>query len=466
MILYPDDPRQLEFASRADVLSDEPLLGVVEDFVAGLDLGVLYGRYREGGRPFFDPGMQLKVLIFAYCDGVRSCREIAKHIRFDLRYRYFCGSLRPDFRTINRFRKDNLDLLSDYFVQLVLSCRARGLLDTALLALDGTKIRASASGRKRGRERLSAAIRKRLEEDIAAEGLSDDDAGDSSEAGDDSQAPLSSDPDARFMKTSEGGKRLSYNSQVVVDRNQIIVAADVDNNADDSVQFQAMMQESARILGGPPERVVADGGYYSGANVSYGDSHGIDLYLPVSPSGRVPDSHFHRDAFEYDSGHDRYRCPAGRCLTFQRERRRRGVTVRIYRGGTAVCGKCSFRSRCTTGRYRLLEISEHYHAERAMQKKLSGKEGRAIYNQRKQLVEPVFGNLKFNLGFVRFALRTLPKVKGEFLLMCIAHNLKKLAAMRILMPTLSKVRRLFIVLVGMFRKFALPKRTLKIFAAA
>lgn len=458
MILYPDDPHQLEFISRADVLSEEPLLRVVEEFVSGLDLGVLYGRYREGGRPFFDPGMQLKVLIFAYCDGVRSCREIAKHIRFDLRYRYFCGSLRPDFRTINRFRKDHLDLLSDYFAQLVLICRDDGLLDTSLLALDGTKIRASASGRKRGREQLTAAIRERLEADIADENLSDDDAKDPSEKGGDTQRSASSDPDARFMKTSEGGKRLSYNSQIVVDRNQIIVAADVSNSADDSVQFQAMMEKSERILGSPPERVAADGGYYSGANISYGDSHGVDLYLPVSPSGRVPDARFHRDAFEYDSRHDRYCCPAGRYLTFQQERCRRGVTVRIYRGGAAICGNCVLRSRCTTGRYRLLEISEHYQAERAMQRKLSGTQGREIYNQRKQLVEPVFGNLKFNLGFVRFALRTLPKVKGEFLLMCLAHNLKKLAGMTPTMPGLAKILRPFIIILNICQILTLPKR--------
>jgi transposase len=462
MILSPEDPRQLEFCCRADVLTDEPLIKVVDDIVSGLDLRELYSRYHEGGRAFFDPGMQLKVLFFSYCDGVRSCREIAKHIRYDVRYRYFCGSLRPDFRTINRFRKDNLDLLGEYFAQVVLLCREQGLIDASLLALDGTKIRASASGRKKRRQQLSEVFQARLKEDVVADNLDDDEGGDD-QNGDEAVVRTgtnqveSSDPDARFMKTSEGGLRLSYNSQVVVDREQFIIAADVSNNADDSVQFQSMMQQSERVLGGPPERVVVDGGYYSGANVSYGVSRGIDLYLPVTRTGRVPDACFHRDAFMYDVSHDRYRCPAGEFVTYQKTRRRRGIRVRIYRGCAATCGKCALRQRCTKYRYRRLEISEHYSHERAMQAKLGGIEGRRIYDQRKQLVEPVFGNLKFNLGFVRYALRTLDKVKGEFLLMCLAHNLKKLAALGTFSPRRAISFLTFTTRAILWFKSALPR---------
>jgi hypothetical protein len=79
-----------------------------------------------------------------------------------------------------------------------------------------------------------------------------------------------------------------------------------------------------------------------------------------------------------------------------------------------------------------------------MQAKLASAEGRQIYDQRKQLVEPVFGNLKFNLGFVRYALRTLSKVRGEFHLMCIAHNLKKLAVMGLFLPDLAISIRCFL----------------------
>lgn len=427
MIRIPEDPRQMEFICRADVLSEEPLVGLVDEVIGGLDLKELYHRYSEGGRSFYDPAMQLKVLFFGYCDRVRSCRDLAKHIRYDIRYRYFCGSLRPDFRTINRFRKDNLDLLGNYFAQIVLMCQESGLLDPSLLALDGTKLRASASGRvkKRARGRLARHFHGQLSVDIVNDGDGDD------LPPSDKGSISTVDPDARFMKSSEGGKRLSYNSQVVVDKNQLIVVAEVSNNADDSVQFQPMMERSRQMIGCDLDKVTADGGYYSGNNLKYAVLEGIDLYLPVAKSGgKVPDDRFHRDEFNYDKSTDSYRCPAGQQLHYRTSRYRRGVRRRIYAGCASSCGCCRCRWQCTSGRYRMLEISDNYVYEQQMKAKLRSAPGRLVYGQRKSLVEPVFGNIKFNLGFVRFGLRTLGKVRGEFFLICIAHNLKKLAQYR------------------------------------
>lgn len=464
MILRPEDSRQMEFSCRADLVSEEPLVLMVDKVVGSLDLGALSGRYSEGGRSFYDPGMQLKVLFFGYCDGVRSSRELATHVRYDIRYRYYCGSLRPDFRTINRFRKDNLDLLGDYFAQIVLLCQSTGLLDASLLALDGTKILASASGRRRGkkgeRDRLARHFHGRLRADIISDSVDDerDDGGDGQPSDDDE--PISSvDPDARFMKSSGGGKRLSYNSQVVVDKNQVIVAADVSNNADDSVQFQPMVERCRQLLGDDLDKVSADGGYYSGENLKYASESGIDLYLPVTKTGRVPDDRFHRDNFVYDKFGDSYLCPAGQRLRYRSSRVRRGVRRRMYRGCASSCGCCRFRPLCTTAKYRTLEISENYVYEQQMKAKLQSAFGRLIYGQRKCLVEPVFGNIKFNLGFVRYGLRTLKKVRGEFFLICIAHNLKKLAwysrclrPNKTAFPPVITILSHFLAILGLIRK--------------
>lgn len=427
MILKPEDPYQMEFGCRSDFVLEEPLVTAIDKVVNGLDLVELYSRYSESGRSFYDPSMLLKVLFFGYCDGSRSSRELHKHICYDIRYRYFCGTLRPNFRTINRFRKDNLDLLGDYFAEIVLLCHKTGLLDTSLLSLDGTKIRASANGRKRSCARLSKRFQRQLQNDISIEENSDESDDNQSSSDSSNKEQKVTDPDARYMKTSEGGKRLSYNSQIVVDRNQLIVAADVSNNADDSVQFRSMIEQSKDNLPGEIDKVVADGGYYSGNNLKYADSEGIDLYLPVTKTGRVPDDRFHRDAFVYDARTNSYRCPEGRRLHYRRSRKRKGIGSRIYSGSAASCGRCKFRSQCTKRRVRELQISENYDYERKMTAKLRTTQGRSVYNQRKCLVEPVFGNMKFNSGFVRYGLRTLNKVRGEFLLICIAHNLKKLA---------------------------------------
>ncbi len=344
MILKPDDARQMFFTSRLDLVAGEELVHTIDEVVNCLDLASLYACWSEGGRGFYDPSMMLKVLFFAYCDGEHHSRDIAKKIKYDVRYQYFAGSLRPAHNTICRFRNIDVDLLASYFVRIVSVCNEMGLLDSSLLAIDGTKIKASASGKRTLRRKDLDLLKEKYKEILSADAASDieDVGGDDDIDGDVSESvvePVSrrdlkarigkamkrlaagarevnlTDNDARFMKTSDGGIRPSYNGQIAVDKNQIIVAVDVSSNADDSPSFQSMVEQ----------------------------------------------------------------------------------------------------------------ISEVYQHERAMKKKLSSVEGRAVYDRRKVMVEPVFGNIKFNLGFRQFVLRGLKKAKVEFLLMCIAHNLKKMS---------------------------------------
>ncbi|UCE67357.1 MAG: transposase, partial [Candidatus Zixiibacteriota bacterium] len=161
------------FISRDEVLGNEVLVRIVGEVVEGLDLEGLYSRYSEAGRGFYDPAMMLKVLFFAYCEGETSSREIAKKIKYDIRYQYFAGSLRPDFRTINRFRSDNLDLPGGYFARIVAICQEAGLVDLSLIALDRTKIRAWASRRRtlnrKELDRLTGKFQGRLREDAERE---------------------------------------------------------------------------------------------------------------------------------------------------------------------------------------------------------------------------------------------------------------------------------------------------------
>ena len=461
MILRPEDPSQICFVSRSELVVDEPVVLTVGQVVDGLDLSLLYNRYSEAGRSFFDPAMMLKLLFFSYCEGVRSSREIAKRIRYDIRYQYFTGTLRPDFRTINRFRQRNLDLLGECFACIVTHCEQSGLVDASVLAIDGTKLRASSSGQrtisKKKQDQLAVRFRAELERDAAGEavdlgGKFDEvsppppdgvDQGVAADKGPTGSPDGITDPDARFMKTSEGVLRSCYNAQIAVDRHQVIVAADVSKIADDSVQFQGMVDQSRSNVTGELGQVLADGGYYSGSNLKHAQTHGYDLYLPIPQQERAPDGRFERDAFAYDESTNSYRCPAGAVLSYRHNRRRNGITTRVYRAKPSTCRECPYKAQCTKGPYRELNISEVYLLEQEMRCKLSGAPGQSQYARRKYLVEPVFGNLKFNLGFGRFILRTLAKVRGEFLLMCIAHNLKKLAKYSSLSgPTLAAVQKI------------------------
>lgn len=441
MILRPEDPRQIEMMCRADWVCDEPLVQMIDQVVQRLDLAELYARYSEAGRPFYDPAMQLKLWLFGYCDGVHSSRALARHICYDIRYFYFTGSLRPDFRTLSRFRQHNVDLLSGYFAEVIRIFEAEGLTDVSLVALDGTKLRASSSSRRtrRGSDALVRKVREHLDRDIAADDADgaegEADTRSAVPADDDAQQPNRqpavpdrvTDPDARFMKTGEGGIRPCYNAQVAVDANQLILAVDVSTNAEDSVVFRSMVDQVQQAVAGPVTTVLADGGYYSGRNVKYAADRDLDLYMPISPTGRVPDGRFTRHAFTYDADTDRYQCPQGTWLHHSGNRRRNGITSRVYRAPRQACRMCKMRPQCTRGAVRTLQISEIAEEEQQMTAKLATPDGKHLYDRRKQLVEPVFGNLKFNLGFVRFGLRGLNKVRGEFFLLCLAHNLKKLA---------------------------------------
>ena len=170
-----------------------------------------------------------------------------------------------------------------------------------------------------------------------------------------------------------------------------------------------------------------DGGYYSKRNLKYAIEGGLDLYMPTGQGSSVPVGKFGREDFVYDKQSDSYLCPTGEKLTYKCRRTRGGVESRLYRCSAAACTVCSLRSRCTTAPARELNISAVWRHEREMKEKLRSATGRAVYSRRKVMVAPVFGNMKFNMGFVGFILRGLKKVTGEFLLMCIAHNLKKMS---------------------------------------
>jgi len=416
MIYRREDVNQLGFSCLHDEVEGEPLVLTIDRFVEQLDLQTLQARYSEAGAGYYDPGMLLKIWFYAYCDRSWRCREVARRLRYDVRYRYFVGTHRPDFRTLNRFRHDHLDLLTDYFAALVGHCEQLGLIDSSVVALDGTKIRANASGRKRSGQTLRQEISRRLERDVQSDNLDGE-----------VTAVRSSDPEARFMKTGQGAIRLCYNAQVVVDNNQIIVAADVGSDADDKSSLPPLLEQAQRQVSSELGAIVADGGYYSGRNLKYAQERGLDVYIP---KGRDEHDVFGQAQFVYDRISDRYRCPNGQWLKRSQQRQRNGVMKTTYRSTVVQCRDCKLKTACTHDRYRALEIAETFIYERQLAAKLASPEGQAIYVRRQSLVEPVFGNLKFNFGFRRFSLRGLARVKGEFLLLCIAHNLKKLAKCR------------------------------------
>lgn len=175
-----------------------------------------------------------------------------------------------------------------------------------MLAIDGTKIKASASRnrtfRKKDLDKLAEKYKQLLAEDAV---IDLQEIGDDVEDWESEKEPMNdkdlkdrvkkamerlesgekevnlTDADARFMKTSDGGIRPSYNGQIAVDKNQIIVAVDIGNNADDSAIFQSMVDQSRNNIDNEIGKILVDGGYYSGSNLKYIDRCGFDVYMPT-----------------------------------------------------------------------------------------------------------------------------------------------------------------------------------------
>ena len=435
---YDRDQMLLLPPSLREWLPDGHLVYFIADLVEEtLDLSEImeyYGGPVRGTVPF-DPRMLTAVLLYGYCIGVFSSRRIARGLVEDVAFRILAANQRPDFRTISDFRKQHLKALSGLFKQVFQLCKKARLVKLGNVAIDGTKIQANASKHKAmsyermGKEeaRLTAEIEamfraaqraddeedalygpdktgdelpeelqhresrlKKIREAKAelereaqeeAEAKKREQAAREAEGGQRGPKPKEptgepdpkaqknfTDPESRIMPAPTHKKSFlqGYNCQAAVDgKNQIIVAAAVTQETNDRQQAQPMMAQVEENAGALPKQALMDAGYYSKDNV---ESLKTDIYMP-------PDRMEHGKEI-----------PA------------------------------AARGRMPDG----LSVADQ------MRRKLRTKRGRAIYTKRKEIVEPVFGQIKQARGFRQFLMRGLKKVKGEWSLVCTTHNILKL----------------------------------------
>jgi transposase len=416
-------------------------LGHVAHFVRDtvredLDLGPILSAYEEErGYPPYHPVMMVALLLYAYSRGVYSSRRIAQSCEERVDFMAVTAMNRPDFRTIALFRRRHLKALGDLFVQVLKLCRAAGLVKLGHVSLDGTKVQANASLHKamsyaRMREaekKLAAEVAAWFARAEAADGEEDrvhgaDRRGDEMpdwvankaarleriraakatleaeakapppDPDDDGPGPSSgmmertsrpkrgpdggppdraqrnfTDPDSRIQPTRSGVMQ-GYNAQIAVDgAHQIIIAQRVQTSPADGRALKPLLDAAREVLRANPEELSADAGYCSQANLAHLARRRINAYL-------APGRAKHRQA--------------------------NAAGKRRWRKGSRI---------------------------EAMARKLKRGGRRSRYRLRKQIVEPVFGQIKHARGFRQFLLRGLNKIRGEWAMICIAHNLLKLA---------------------------------------
>ena len=451
--------------SLEDYVPEGHLARVVYEVVEELDTGAIEDKYSDLGQHTYHPKLLLKLLFYGYATGVRSGRKIAARCESDTAYMYLGETYRPDFRTMNDFRKNNLPEIERYFVEIVRLCQEIGMVKAGSISIDGTKLRANAAARrsknKKGYEKwerdIEEQIRDMLREAGETDAAEDKKYGDA--RGDELPAELQkkerlrekireakerlqnekekrnlTDEDSRFMKDGQGQIKPGYNCQVAVTDEQVIVAADVVTEPNDRNQLVPMVEQAEETTTENVTQVCADSGYASFDNYEALEEARIVGYVPDQYFGQVkqglyerPEYRYHRENFRYDVEKDIYWCPEGKKLCFYKERDSDEGAIKrkqwIYKGTS--CGTCPQRAHCTTARYRTLAREKREEYQERMRVRLLSEEGNRQYKKRLYTAEPVFGHLKKNLGYKDFLLRGAEKVRGEFKLMCIGCNLMK-----------------------------------------
>ena len=233
------------------------------------------------------------------------------------------------------------------------------------------------------------------------------------------------DNDANYMKERAGCIKPNYNSQIAVEEeHQLILANDVVTEANDLNQFSPMVDKIVSNTKSHPQELKADAGYHSEKNIVLAEELESDVLINDPNKNKVgsEEDKYDKVNFIYDEERDVYICPEGKELV--RKATSKGGRT-IYTGNE--CSSCANKKRCTKkSENRTVTRKSNEKLIEQNREKLLSSEGKASYKKRMHTVEPVFGNIKHNLGYRSFLLRGLKNVQGEFTLMCIAHNIKKM----------------------------------------
>lgn len=450
---------------------DNPVRAI-EAYVSGLDLGKLGFRHAERGvsvgQPPYDPADLLKLYLYGYLNQVRSSRRLEREVERNLELIWLLKGLKPGYRTIANFRKENWAALKAVNRSFVLLARELGLVGGAVVAIDGAFFDGSAS-------KASIKTRKKLAEQLAALDreieafAAETEANDAAEAGgsdegegrgggesggdlgqkvaalmakraqaqadldrlDDSDETQLSRTDADARLLSKSGQRVAgYNVQIVVDaEHKLIVESEVVNDGNDTGQLHRMAKATMQTLGAKTLQAVADGGYFNGAELKACEADGIVAYVPepsrgnrVATQGRFP----HED-FIYEAASDGYRCPAGELLRPTKTPRQNGDRLELrYVSRKAVCDACPLRGRCVSDKRPTREILRWEHEAVIERHRTRMKDAGDMLRRRAALVEHPFGTLKCRAGYRHFLVRGFNKVRGEWGLMALCYNFTRL----------------------------------------
>ncbi len=423
------------------------------DFVK---LRFVRGQAAGTGRPGYDPRLLMGLFLWGHLNGIRSSRKLERESHRNLEVIWLCEQLRPDFKTIADFRKDNGAGIKGVVVEFRLWCMAEGLYGKEIVAVDGSKFKAvNSKERNFTRKKLSQIIareRARISEYLEAVAVADESESEEPElnaaqlkekiaglerylaeheelarqlaATGESQVSLT-DPEAKLMKTAKGSE-VSYNVQTAVDsKHKLIAAYEVTNEGNDLGQLAVMALQAKEALQVDELTVLADGGYYEGNALKECEEAGVTTYVPQPQSGEAKRRGiFERKQFRYDQERDLYVCPQGEELHWTKTTndKERNKKFKVY--ATKACTQCPLRAQCTTSKYG--RKIKRWVDQGVIDRLQARNRGRPeLLKQRKTLAEHPFGTIKWGMNQGFFLLKGISKVTTETGLTVLSYNLKR-----------------------------------------
>jgi transposase len=450
-----------------DYVGPDNPVRAIDGFVSTLDLAKLGFKHADRGvgvgQPPYDPSDLLKLYLYGYINQVRSSRRLEREAGRNLELIWLLKNLRPGYRTIANFRKENWAALKAANRSFVLLMHELDLIGGSFVAVDGALFHGNAAkgsiftrgkltkqiaaldkeieaygkvleaNDKREAERRSKArgkgskgdVGEKMKELMARRERAQADLKNLETSG---KGQLSkTDPDARLL--SKGDQTIAgYNVQIAVDdKHMLIVASDVVNR-NDTGHLHEMTKAAKEALDVETLQVAADTAYYTSEELKSCEDDGIVAYVPPQEgnSKLEKEGRFSRKDFSYNARADAYRCPAGKLL-YPTEGRIKNVSGRVeirYFGRKAVCAACPLRVRCLapTASCRSIARWEHEDVLERHRTRMKSKKAAKLMRRRSAIVEHPFGTLKCRAGYRHFLVRGFDKVRGEWSLMALCYN--------------------------------------------
>lgn len=431
------------------------------------ELGFKYAVINPKGRDSYNPADMLKLYLYCYNNAIRSSRKIEVECHRNIEVKWLINNLTPDHKTIANFRKDNKKAIKAAFKQFVMICDELGLLGKTLVAIDGSKFKASNARKKNYTKnkvkKMIEHFEKAVEDYMKLLDQNDEQDTCNTKVGaldittieekikqaknrieelnqlakqieEEGEVSIT-DPDSRHMGVSNNGTDVSYNVQTAVDsKNDIVVALDVITSPADQGQLHHMAHlaaEELSLINKETEEVkeddeyiltiLADKGYYTGEDLQKCKEDHIEAIVArQKPGSSTGNDEYTIDKFIYQKETDTYLCPQGQVLS---NVSKPDTKKPIYKNSRA-CKNCPYKNDCTKNKNGRI-ITRNEYAELFEEADIRMLKNKDLYKQRQMIVEHPFGTIKRGLGFSYFLMRRLENVKTETFMHFLVYNVKR-----------------------------------------